>query len=154
MTTTPLPRLPMTKAIKALFVAQFHPKPIGLAVAPRMADPEDPSTLIAVPPPYGVLHALWTTTGGPPLHDPNADSEWNYQLSLYAEKGDQLEWMLDKARAVWVGRNPDRSWRHPIEVEGMKVMDRELRDDLGADPSGASIDAVLRLAIKVTPDYV
>lgn len=155
-----LPRLPMTKALLGLYApgvkgGMAAEMPIGLLTVPKLPDPDDPETLVAAKAPYQVLWPLWTNTSGPPLHDADADSEWIYQLSLYSVKGDQLEWMQDRAKRIIVGRNPDGSWLFPLEVAGMKVMERALGEDIGADPSAGEglLSAVLRFGIKVTPDY-
>lgn len=157
VTTTPLPRLPMTKALKALFESQFASAgmPVGLMAAPKVPETVGSPRLILAQPPYWILHPLWTTTSGPPLFDPNADAVWNYQASAYSIKGDQIEWMLDHARPLIVGKDAAGGWLHPLVIAGMHVMDRALSEDIGVDPNGSEgvHDAVLRFAISVTPDY-
>lgn len=153
-----LPRLPMTKALRTLFETEFEPAgmPVGLGSVPLMPNPEPAAPadeqFVPVKVPYWILHPLWTTTFGPPMSDPNADADWNYQASAYSAKGSQIEWMLDKARELVVGKNPDRTWAHPLAVDGMHVMDRTLAEDLGADPTTGT-NGILRFVIKVTPDY-
>ncbi|KPC70377.1 hypothetical protein ADL35_38775 [Streptomyces sp. NRRL WC-3753] len=70
-----------------------------------------------------------------------------------AGSADQGEWMADKAREAFLGRNPATGlWLYPIVVPGAKVTARRLDVEAGAtsDPGDAIMSYVLRTAISLT----
>lgn len=145
---TVLNRLPMSKHLKAL-IADRTTIATGLSSIPRVPSEADPDTFVSVPAPYFILYPLWVNLSGPPFVAPEADAEWIYQVTAIAEKGDQLEWMRDKVLTTVLGRSPSGAFVVPIEVAGMRVMDRSLKEDGGMEPG--SMESTLRFALKVTP---
>lgn len=147
-----LPRLPMSKALRGL-LAEGQPYPVGLGAIPRIPDPEAPAgsdAKIAAAPPYLILYPLWSTSlESTPLVAPDSDWEWNYQVTGVAERGDQTEWIRDRVLQLLLGRNADGSFETPLEVPGIRVMNRWLSDDSGTEPGTLSTD--LRIVLSVTP---
>ncbi len=92
---------------------------------------------------YYILHRVARQTSGAPFSDLNEDATLVYQVtSVSGPDSDapasfgvqsQLEWMEDKAREVFLGRDPvTRLWLHDITAPGIKVMGRRP----GAEPGG------------------
>lgn len=113
---------------------------------------------------YYILYSLDTTTGGPPLADDNDDISLVYQLTSVsgpdpAKPGssgsvDQVEWMADKARETFLGRDPVTGlWLRTLTVPGAKNTCREIDTEPGAtnDPADAIISYVQRFRFDLTP---
>ncbi|MFH9389884.1 hypothetical protein [Streptomyces albidoflavus] len=143
-------RLPVTMAMSALLTSASG-LPVGRGQQPGK------------PPPYYLLYSLDTQLGGPPFADMNDDVTFVYQVTCVsgpdparpnsAGSADQGEWMADKAREAFLGRDPATGlWLYPIVVPGAKVTDRRLDVEAGAtsDPGDAIMSYVLRPAISLT----
>lgn len=150
-----LKRLPMSKKIVAVLTANvaadMH---VGLTTIPRWQDTStNPPRYVNHAVPYFIVYPLTAGLSGPPFgagrHD---DVEWLYQVSAYSERGDQLEWMRDKALEVFLGKAPDGTWLHDLAVPGMKIMERNLAEDSGiGESAGGIIPSDLRFSLLVTP---
>lgn len=150
MTETPLPRLPMTKALREL-IATVTGKPCDIRTIPR------DEAGVSVDAPYTILYPLWSTYQGPAFHSPHADVTWNYQAALAASRGDQVEVFHDKIVKAIVGRGADGQFLHDIVVEGMKVIDRDIGTENGSESSGVDTKAGIithdiRFSVTVTPN--
>lgn len=150
-----LPRLPFTKAVKAVLVGAFPqtgetPWPVGLGAVPLVG-----TGAAAAPakPPHLVLHPLWGTTLEGTWNYPDADVEWFYQVDIVGKRVDQLEWARDRVIATFLGRHPGGEHRTPINVEGMRVMSRRKADEDGEPTTTGSafLSTMLRFGFKVTP---
>lgn len=151
-TVTPLPRLPMTKALKTL-IADKTAHPCEILTIPKKKVGND---WVAVKPPYTILYPLWTTYGGPPFMGGEADSRWVYQTTFYVVRGDQAEWFRDKLNAILIGRDAAGAHSTAITVAGMFVMDRESLDENSAgsaspDTKTGIMSYDMRFALTVTP---
>lgn len=149
MAETPLPRLPMTKALKALIV-EATGKPCEIRTIPRLPD----GTAVEVP--FTILHPLWSTYSGPAFYDVHEDVEWNYQASVAASRGDQIEVFHDKLVRAIVGRDGAGAYLHALTVEGMSVMSRNMGDEndggsSDVDTKAGIITHDVRFSITVTP---
>jgi hypothetical protein len=100
-------------------------------------------------PPYYLLYSVDTRVGGAPLADMSEDGSFVYQITSVSGPDpsvpqstadlDQLEWMADKARAVFLGRNPSTGlWSYPLTVAGLSCMTRSLEVEWGGQPGGTS----------------
>lgn len=145
-------RRPFTVALAALLTSQSN-RPVGRGRKP----PGNPQH-------YYLLYSLDTALGGPPLADENADLSPVYQFTSVSAPDptrpgssgdpDQVEWMADKAREVFLGRDPATGlWLHPIVVTGVKVMGRSLDVEPGgtSDPADGIISYVQRFRFDLTP---
>jgi hypothetical protein len=162
MTQTPevdesvLKRLPMTKLLRdRLTVALGDGYSLAVGAAPRtQVVGSNPPVFVGVDAPYVILYPLWTNTSGT-WSQPDADAEWLYQASMFGKRWDQNEWMRDRLVSWIFSRTPDGQFRNALEVEGMRVMDRSIRDDTGYAPDNAVpsgiIQSDLRFSLKVTP---
>ena len=151
MTVTVLPRLPMSKHLRVLLEEETG-HPVGLSAIPRKVPPGQTGPATAQSPekpPYFILYPGWATTSGPPFATPDADAEWVYQVTAVADRGDQLEWMRDKVIGIFLARKEDGSFVVPIEVAGIRVMNRTLQDDAGQD--AGDLQSALRFTLYVTP---
>ena len=136
-----LPRLPMTKAIQTLLATESG-KPVGVAAIPRIPVPGGPDgALVQAVAPYYILEPLWSITSGPIWSTPDADADWVYQVSWSGKNGTQDEWLRDKVLQVMLSRT-NGAFTYPLEVDGISVMDRGLKEDAGT---------VLRFVVSVTP---
>lgn len=152
MTRFLIPRAPVTRALQAL-LRDAVGIPFGIAAAPRVPSNEDPDFLVPTTTPYGILYPLWRNLSGG-LGAPDGMAEFVYQASVVAERGDSLDIYMDSVFDVFLGRNADRSWKHPLEVPGVSVMDRTAKDEAGIDPADAKVgvfEGVARFGIHVTP---
>lgn len=100
-------------------------------------------------PPYYLLYSVDTNVTGAPLADMNEDGSFVYQITSVSGPDpdvaqstadlDQLEWMADKARSTFLGRNPVTGlWLHPFTVTGVSCMARRLEVEWGGMPGGTS----------------
>ncbi|RSN55616.1 hypothetical protein DMH12_15480 [Streptomyces sp. WAC 04229] len=100
-------------------------------------------------PPYYLLYSVDTNLSGAPLADLNEDGSFVYQITSVSGPDpqnprstadlDQLEWMADKARTVFLGRDPATGlWLHPMTVPGVSCMTRTLEAEPGGIPGGTS----------------
>lgn len=149
MPESPLPRLPMTEAVRDL-IAEVTGKPCDISTIPR------DTAGLGVDPPYTILYPLWTTFGGPAFHSPHADSTWNYQATGTALRGDQIEVFHDKILRAIVGRDATGEFLHALTVSGMKVIDRDMGAENGSESSSkdtkaGTITHDIRFALTVTP---
>ncbi|AKZ60832.1 hypothetical protein SAM23877_p123 (plasmid) [Streptomyces ambofaciens ATCC 23877] len=133
-------------------------KPVGRGRAP--ADGQAP--------PYYLLYSVDTQVSGAPYTDLHEDGSFVYQITSVSGPDptkpqstatqDQLEWMADKARTVFLGRNPvTGQWLHPLAVPGYTCMARSLDVEWGAVPGGTSeqeaaiMTYVQRFRFNLTP---
>lgn len=152
MTRFLIPRAPVTRALRELLEGAVG-IPFGIAAAPRVPSTESASTLVAATAPYGILYPLWRNLSGS-LGAPDGMAELVYQASVLAERGDSLDVYMDSVFDVFLGRNADRSWKHPLEVPGAWVMDRVAKDEAGIDPADAKVgvfEGVARFGLHLTP---
>ncbi|MEU9014245.1 hypothetical protein AB0D12_31650 [Streptomyces sp. NPDC048479] len=145
-------RLPVTMALSAM-LATASGMPVGRGRRPTGAEP-----------PYYLLYAMPVTLSGPPLEDENADASLIYQVTSVSGPTtelpdsygtqDQAEWMGDKARQVFLGRDPGTGlWLYPLSVTGARNTARSLDIEAGAmnDPADAIISYVQRFRFDLTP---
>lgn len=108
--------------------------------------------------PYWILYSIagggWD---GPPLHGPEDDMTFLYQVTAVAGRRDQVELLADMVADVWVGHTETGSYKKEFdEVEGWVIAAR-LRADVpgGVDREGAAPNVVFtaanRFAITLTP---
>lgn len=146
-------RRPVTNAVVAL-LAQASGLPVGRAVAP----PGVPD------PPYYIVYAMPLEVSGAPLADEHEDASIVYQITSVSGPDrdvpdsagalEQTEWMADKAREIFLARDPATGlWLHPLDIPGVKVMTRELETEPGGtnDPADAIIPYVQRFRFGLTP---
>lgn len=141
-----LPRAPTTKKLHDALKAAFGPIPVGLSAIPQTPPG------VSARAPYAILYPLWANLDGPPWgQDRHADAEWCYQLTCYAERGDQLEGMRDKAFAVFLGKADD-GYTHDLDTASAKIMERDLKEDAGiGEAVGSIIPSELRFGLHATP---
>lgn len=145
-------RGPVTMALSALLASQSG-LPVGRGSMPATAGQR-----------YYILRLVDHSTSGAPLADDNEDASLVYQLTAVsgpdpekpgsAGSEDQIEWMADKARGIFLGRDPGTGqWLHAITVPGATVYCRELETEPGGtnDPGDASIAGVQRFRFDLTP---
>lgn len=157
---SPLPRLPMTKALRTL-IADATGKPCEIRripqtpkLDPATKEPLVPEVLTPVLAPFTILWPLYTTYRGPGLSDAHADAVWTYQAQVATLRGDQAEVFRDKVIRGVVGLTADGSYAYPLEVDGMAVMLRELdteNSDGAGEPLAGVVSVDVRFNIHVTP---
>ena len=125
-----------------------------------------PST--SQPPPYHLLYSVDTSVSGAPFADLNEDGSFVYQITHVSGPDpavpqstadlDQLEWMADKTRTTFLGRDPVTGlWLHPFTVTGVSCMARRLEVEWGGQPGGTSeqeaaiMTYVQRVRFDLTP---
>lgn len=157
---TMLNRLPMTKALRDLHRQTLGEGfPVGVTFAPRVVVDGQTGAQV-VDPPYLILVPLGTDHyAGPAFTGPNEDVRWPYQVTLVAKTGSQLEWMRDKVVALWLDRDAGGVFVTELAVDGMRVMDRDVTEDLGGEPLGGdqgamTVSTTLRFILDVTPAEV
>ena len=114
--------------------------------------------------PYYLLYALPAKLSGAPLADEHEDASYVYQVTSVSgpdpsnpdSRGvaDQAEWMADKARKVFLGRDPATGlWLHTLTIPGAKVTGRSLDVEAGGtnDPADAIMSYVQRFRVDLTP---
>ena len=117
----------------------------------------------ATAPPYYILYAVDSTTGGAPFSDLSEDSTLVYQVTCVSGPNPQVansrgsrgqaEWLADKARLALLARDPvTRQWANPITVPGGRVTGRRPDIEPGGtnDPADAIISYVLRFGLDLT----
>jgi len=146
-----LPRLPFTKALRAL-LEEHTGRPVGRDGFPRIDAPGSPEHGTRPAPPFYVLNTLpGTVYSGPPFADDHADVEWTYQLDSVSRRADQAEWHRDHARQVLLGRGEDgQSFAVPITVEGMTVIGRRAGADGGPDSADDVVSASEQYTFTIT----
>ncbi|MFD7867315.1 hypothetical protein [Streptomyces sp. NPDC059783] len=145
-------RQPVSKALAAL-LATASGRPVGRGKKPTTAGQH-----------YYVLYALDTTLGGAPLADMGEDLSPVYQVTSVSGPDptkpgsvgdmDQVEWMADKARQAFLGRDPATGlWLHALTIPGVSVMGRSLDVEAGAtsDATDGIISYVQRFRFDLTP---
>jgi hypothetical protein len=111
--------------------------PVGRGRQPASADD----------PPYYLVYSVDTSVGGAPLADQNEEASFVYQITSVSgpdldvaqstASQDQTEWMADKARTTFLGRDPVTGlWLHPVTVPGVSCMTRSLDIEWGGVPGG------------------
>lgn len=131
--------------------------PVGRSVIPKTTSG---SGLAA--PPYYILTAVGTGTGGAPYPDANEDLTVVYQVTSVSgptpgQSGtagtlEQAEGLADKARTAFLARNPAGGWLHDLTVAGARCICRELETEPGAtnDPTDGIISYVQRFRLDLT----
>lgn len=144
-----LPRAPTSKKLLTALRSAFGPIPVGDAAAARVGNAANGAV---APLPYAVLLPLWSNLDGPAWsQDRHADAEWIYQIDLYAERGDQLEGMRDKAFAAVLGKT-ETGYATDLNTDDAKIIERSLADDTGVgDPVGSTLPSQLRFRLHATP---
>lgn len=126
----------VTNALVQL-LAQASGKPVGEGVIPA-GDPTE----------YYILHFIDRQTHGAPFSDLNEDCCLTYQVDCVSGRDladpdshgtqDQMEWLCDKAREVFLGRDPvTRAWLHDLVVPGARVIARCPDVEAGGTPDAA-----------------
>lgn len=139
----------VTNALKAL-LAEGSEKPVGEGVKPE-GDPSE----------YYILHFIDRQTYGAPYADLNEDCTLIYQVDSVSGRDvtdpdsygtqDQMEWLVDKAREVLIGRDPvTRRWLYELAVPGGRVMGRAPDVDAGGTPDAA--DGIMSSASRFRLD--
>lgn len=151
MTGATLHRLPFTKALRTMLAEQLG-KPVEIRRIPTVPKDGNPETQIQVRRPYAILYPLWRSMSGPPFAEPDVDAEWTYQVSLFAERGDQLEWMADRVMGGVLDRAASGAFVHPVTVDGIYCSDRTLKEDNGGDLTADEPPQLdLRFGFNVSP---
>lgn len=145
-------RLPVTMALSTL-LASATSLPVGRGSKPTNANP-----------PYYLLYSIPAELSGAPLSDENEDASFVYQVTSVSgpdpvkpeSRGvsDQSEWMADKARKAFLGRDPATGlWLRTLTVPGAKVIARTLDVEAGGtnDPADAIMSYVQRFRFDLTP---
>lgn len=145
-------RLPVTMALSALLASATN-LPVGRGSKPP-----------SITPPYFLLYAMPATLSGAPLADEHEDASFIYQVTTVSgpdptkpdSRGvaDQAEWMADRARKAFLGRDPATGlWLHPLTIPGAKVTARSLDVEAGGtnDPADAIMSYVQRFRFDLTP---
>ncbi|WP_055693977.1 hypothetical protein [Streptomyces prasinopilosus] len=120
-----------------------------LAIASKMPVGRGRAPTSGQAPPYYLAYSVDTSVSGAPFADRSEDGSLVYQLTSVSGPDptkpqssatqDQLEWMADKARAIFLGRDPATGmWLHPLTVPGVSCMTRSLDVEWGAVPGGTS----------------
>jgi hypothetical protein len=133
--------------IEKRFVTDWVETTLSTAAAMPVGRSRVPTTSSV--PPYYLLYSVDTRVGGAPLADMNEDGSFVYQITSVSGPDpnvpqstadlDQLEWMADKARATFLGRNPSTGlWSYPLTVAGASCMTRSLEVEWGGQPGGTS----------------
>jgi hypothetical protein len=100
-------------------------------------------------PPYYLLYSVDTSVGGAPFADRNEQASFVYQITSVSGPDpdvpqstatqDQTEWMADRARIAFLGRDPATGlWLHPMTLPGLSCMTRSLDVEFGGVPGGTS----------------
>lgn len=144
-------KLAVSKAVAGMLAAASG-MPVGRGQKPQ----EEP--------PYYLLYSLDTEVSGAPFTDLNEDASLCYQITsvsgpsseIISSAGylDQVEWMADKARTAFLGRDPGTGlWLHTLDVPGYRTIGRSLETEPGgtSDPSDAIISYVQRFRLDLTP---
>lgn len=123
----------VTNALNALLEAGSG-MPVGEGVIPD-GNPSE----------YYILHFIDRQTHGAPMTDLNEDCTLIYQVDCISARDisdpdshgtqDQMEWLGDKAREVFLGRDPvTRKWLHDLVVPGARVIGRGPGAEAGGTP--------------------
>jgi len=144
-------RLPVTMALSTL-LASATSLPVGRGNKPADTDP-----------PYYLLYAMPAELSGAPLADEHEDASFVYQVTSVSgpdpskpdSRGvaDQAEWMADKARKAFLGRDPVTGlWLRTLTIPGVKVTGRSLDVEAGGtnDPADAIMSYVQRFRLDLT----
>lgn len=120
-----------------------------LAAASAMPVGRGRAPTTGAPPPYYLLYSVDTQVSGAPFTDLHEDGSFVYQITSVSGSDpdvpqstadlDQLEWMADRARTTFLGRDPSTGlWIRPFTVPGVSCMTRSLDVEWGAVPGGTS----------------
>jgi hypothetical protein len=144
-------RLPVTMALSAL-LASAAGFPVGRGSKPPNSAP-----------PYYLLHSITAVYSGAPFSDRNEDASFTYQVTPVSGPdpdvpdshgvADQAEWMADRARTAFLGRDPATGlWLHELVIPGVKVMGRGPDVEPGgtSDQSDAIMSYVQRFRFDLT----
>ena len=112
---------------------------------------------------YFILYRVDRQTSGAPFSDLNEDATLIYQVTSVSAPDpedpnsfgtqSQLEWLEDKAREVFLGRDPvTGQWLHALAPPGMKVIGRRPDAEPGgtADPADGIMSSAIRFAFDLT----
>lgn len=112
---------------------------------------------------YYIVYRVDRQTDGAPYSDLNEDATLIYQVTCVsgpdpAKPGSfgtqgQLEWLEDKAREVFLGRNPvTRRWLHDLNPAGIRVIGRRPDAEPGGtpDPTDGIMSSAIRFAFDLT----
>lgn len=151
-----LPRLPVSKRLHEVCESVLgEGRPVGWGAIPRyLKAGSNPPTYVQHTAPYAILYPLWADTSGD-WQFPDAEAVWNYQITMVAKGGDQIEWMRDRLVKGLFGRTSAGAYVATLDVPGIRIMGREKRDDVGVAPDNASgstgvVPADLRFRLYAT----
>lgn len=110
---------------------------------------------------YYILDRIARNTSGAPYSDLNEDATLIYQVTCVSARNladpdsygtqDQMEWLEDKAREVFIGRDPvTRRWLHPLTIPGARVLAR--RPDVEAGGTPDAVDGIMSSASRYAFD--
>jgi hypothetical protein len=110
---------------------------------------------------YYILYSVDRQTSGAPFSDLNEDATLVYQVTCVSARSqadpdsygtqDQMEWLADKARDVFLGRDPlTRRWLHPLTIPGARVIAR--RPDMEAGGTPDAVDGIMSSASRFAFD--
>ncbi|MET7792047.1 MULTISPECIES: hypothetical protein [Streptomyces] len=144
-------RLPVTLALSKL-LADATKRPVGRSRKP-----------LNTAPPYYLLDSIVTILDGAPFTDRNEDASFIYQVTSVSGPdpkdpdsfgvADQAEYMADKAREAFLGRNPATGlWLYTLTIPGARNIARSLDIEAGAtnDPGDAIMSYVQRFRFDLT----
>lgn len=116
-------RTPVTEALKQLLSTATN-RPVQVTHAPL-----DPATGERASYPYIVIYPIpGGSLSGPPFCGQVQDATFVYQITVFGQRDDQVDTVLDDVRAIITERQ-DGSYVHDMPVAGMKVT---LRDSVGS----------------------
>lgn len=106
---------------------------------------------------YYILDRIDRQTSGAPYSDLNEDATFIYQVRCVSARNladadsygtqDQMEWLEDKAREAFLGRDPvTRAWLHPLAITGARVLAR--RPDVEAGGTPDAVDGIMSSASR------
>jgi hypothetical protein len=77
-------------------------------------------------PPYGILYPIpGGGFSGSPLYHPDEDATFTYQVTSVGLRDDQAEWLGDRVREAFLGRDGQGSFVHDLTVDGLAIVSRE-----------------------------
>lgn len=130
------------------WIARHCGSPVGDATAPHSGD----DVANVADPPYAILYPVnGGDLYGPPMGFRAADATFEYQVTTVGLRRDHTQWLGNRIREVIIGQAEDFSFRYPLIVPGMVVMDRVLSGPPGGvAPEGKLFNMVESYFIKVS----